>query len=74
MDQAHRLPKPKHLPEKIPRAVIARIHLFHVKNYAIKDYLNLSHMVTLVKLTNGFNLVLVILKSHTSIKVLVGFY
>lgn len=31
VDRAHRLPKPKHLPEKVPRDVIARIHFFHVK-------------------------------------------
>ena len=32
VDRAHRLPKPKFLPEKVPRDVIARIHFFHVKD------------------------------------------
>ena len=32
VDRAHRLPKPQHLPEKVPRDVIARIHFFHVKD------------------------------------------
>lgn len=32
VDWAHRLPKPQHLPEKIPRDVIAHINFFHVKD------------------------------------------
>lgn len=32
VDRAHRLPKPKFLPEKVPRDIIARIHFFHVKH------------------------------------------
>lgn len=31
IDRAHRLPKPKGLPETTPRDTIARIHFFHVK-------------------------------------------
>lgn len=31
IDRAHRLPKPKALPDSTPRDVIARIHFFHVK-------------------------------------------
>lgn len=31
IDRAHRLPKPKALPDSIPRDVIARIHFFHIK-------------------------------------------
>ena len=32
VDRAHRLPKPKFLPEKVPRDVIARVHFFHIKD------------------------------------------
>lgn len=32
IDGAHRLPKPPHIAEQIPRDVIARIHFFHVKH------------------------------------------
>lgn len=32
IDRAHRLPKPKGLPEATPRDVIARIHFYHVKD------------------------------------------
>lgn len=32
VDRAHRLPKPQHLPDKIPRDVLARMHFFHVKD------------------------------------------
>lgn len=32
VDRAHRLPKPKFLPDSVPRDVIARIHFFHVKD------------------------------------------
>lgn len=31
IDRAHRLPKPKGLPDAVPRDTIARIHFFHVK-------------------------------------------
>ena len=32
IDRAHRLPKPQHIAEKLPRDVIARIHFFGVKD------------------------------------------
>lgn len=32
IDRAHRLPKPSHISEKLPRDVIARIHFFEVKD------------------------------------------
>lgn len=31
VDRAHHLPKPKFLPERVPRDVIARVNFFHVK-------------------------------------------
>lgn len=31
IDRAHRLPKPKSIPESAPRDVIARIHFYHIK-------------------------------------------
>lgn len=31
IDRIHRLPKPSHLPDKIPRDVILHLHFFHVK-------------------------------------------
>lgn len=31
VDRAHRLPKPSHIPEKLPRDVRARIHFYGVK-------------------------------------------
>lgn len=31
IDRIHRLPKPPHLPETIPRDTIVRIHFFHIK-------------------------------------------
>lgn len=32
IDRAHRLPKPAHIPENVPRDVIARIHFYHIKD------------------------------------------
>lgn len=32
IDRAHRLPKPKSLPDSTPRDVIVRIHFFHIKD------------------------------------------
>lgn len=31
IDRAHRLPKPRGVPELAPRDVIARMHIFHIK-------------------------------------------
>lgn len=36
IDRAHRLPKPSHIPEKLPRDVIAKIHFYHVKDYLMQ--------------------------------------
>lgn len=36
IDRAHRLHKPPHLPKKVPRDVIARIHYVHVKYQLIR--------------------------------------
>lgn len=36
IDRAHRLHKPPHLPEKIPRDVIAKIHFFHIKDQLMR--------------------------------------
>lgn len=32
VDRAHRLPKPKFLPDQVPRDVIDRVHFFHIKD------------------------------------------
>lgn len=32
IDRAHRLPKPPHIPEKLPRDVIAKMHFFQMKD------------------------------------------
>ncbi|XP_077327941.1 uncharacterized protein LOC143981418 [Lithobates pipiens] len=42
VDRAHRLPKPKHLPDKVPRDVIAPIHFFHVKEDLMRFSRNYS--------------------------------
>lgn len=34
-DRAHRLAKPATLPDTIPRDIIARIHYFHIKEWAV---------------------------------------
>ena len=31
IDRIHRLPKPSHLPETVPRDVLLRLHFFHIK-------------------------------------------
>lgn len=35
-DRAHRLPKPQHISEKLPRDVIAQINLYHFKDLLIQ--------------------------------------
>lgn len=37
IDRAHRLPKPLHIPEKLPRDVIARIHFYHIKDLLMQS-------------------------------------
>lgn len=36
IDRAHRLPKPAHIPDTVPRDVIARIHFYHVKDQLMR--------------------------------------
>lgn len=36
LDRTHRLPKPKGIPEHLPRDVITRVHFFHIKEDFLK--------------------------------------
>lgn len=40
IDRIHRLPKPKHLPDKIPRDVLLRVHFFQIKEDFMKKSRN----------------------------------
>lgn len=36
IDRAHRLPKPSHIPEKLPIDDLAKIHFYHVKDLLLQ--------------------------------------
>lgn len=44
IDRAHRLPKPKGLPDTVPRDVIARIHFYHIKEDLMSTARKLSQL------------------------------
>ncbi|CAH2322311.1 Hypothetical predicted protein [Pelobates cultripes] len=40
--RAHRVPRPRHLPDTTPRDVLIRIHYFHIKEHILHESRNKS--------------------------------
>ncbi|CAH2248877.1 Hypothetical predicted protein [Pelobates cultripes] len=38
VDRAHRVPKPKYLPDSTARDVLIRVHFYHIKEIILKTY------------------------------------
>ncbi|XP_066450936.1 aprataxin and PNK-like factor [Eleutherodactylus coqui] len=45
IDRAHRLPKPKFVPDSMPRDVIAKFHFFHIKEAMMQASRKLNQML-----------------------------
>ncbi|CAH2254193.1 Hypothetical predicted protein [Pelobates cultripes] len=38
MDRVHRVPKPKQLPDSVPRDVLLRVHFYHIKEHILRTH------------------------------------